>query len=88
MIAGLIKDLSYAYELKNPSYRVEVLQPLLGFSDCALHIANFDLWVIPLGMQTISYNSACITVTKKKAGINLVANITFILLTYNAECIY
>lgn len=43
------------------SYLVEVLQTLLDLSQDRVWDANFDFWVLPLGMQTISHNSARIT---------------------------
>ncbi len=57
----------YAYN--STSYLVEALQPLLDLGQCRVRAANFDLRVLPLGMQTVSYHSARIAVRKKKGGV-------------------
>lgn len=48
------------------SYLVEALQPLLHLSQRRVRTANFDLRVLPLGMQTISYDSASVAVKSKR----------------------
>lgn len=45
-------------------YLVEALQTLLDLSQDRVWDAYFDFWVLPLGVQTISHNSARITETK------------------------
>lgn len=59
------------------SYLVEVLQPFLELSNCRVHAANFDLWVLPLGMQTISDNYTDIA-----GGRNIKSARLLLLLTY------
>lgn len=48
-----------------PSYLVEALQPLFDLSQCRVRAANFDLRVLPLGVQTVSYNSARIAARRR-----------------------
>lgn len=50
---------------KSTPHLVEALQTLLDLSKRRVWDANFDFWVLPLGMQTISHNSGRITETKK-----------------------
>lgn len=47
------------------SYPVEAIQLLLDLGQCRVHSANFDLWVLPLCVQTVSNNSARIAVRKR-----------------------
>lgn len=51
---------------QSSSYLVEAIQPLLDLSHYRVSTANFDLWVLPLCVQTISYNSARVAVTKRR----------------------
>lgn len=48
------------------SYLDEVLQILLDLCQDWVWDTNFDLWVLPLGKQTVSHNSATITVMKRR----------------------
>lgn len=52
------------YLHNSTSYLVEALQTLLDLSQDRVWDAYFDFWVLPLGVQTISHNSARITETK------------------------
>lgn len=54
------------YVYNSTSYLVEALQTLLDRSKGRVWDANFDLWVLPLGVQTISHNSARITEKKER----------------------
>ena len=72
----VISDQRCPHAQQSPSYLDEVLQPLFDLSYCGVHAANFDLWILPLSMQTISNNSACITgrkKTKKRSQISYLA---------------
>lgn len=57
------------YVYNSTSYLVEALQTLLDRSKGRVWDANFDLWVLPLGVQTISHNSARITEKKRDTDI-------------------
>jgi hypothetical protein len=43
------------------AYLVEALQPLLDLSQFGVRAANFDLWVLLLGLETVPHHSACVT---------------------------
>lgn len=62
--------LHYTFVHKSTSYLVEALQTLLDLSKRRVWDANFDFWVLPLGMQTISHNSGRIAEKNKGAEIH------------------
>ena len=53
------------YPCNSSSYLVEALQTLFDLHKGRVWGTNFDFWVLSLGVQTISHNSARVTEKKK-----------------------
>lgn len=43
------------------AYLVEALQPILDLGQFGVRAANFDLWVLLLGLETVPHHFAFIT---------------------------
>lgn len=56
--------------MKSSSYLVEGFKPLLYFGERGVGAPNFDLWILSLRMQAISYHSARITVGGNKGELH------------------
>lgn len=73
------------------SYLDEVFQILLDLSQDRVWGADFDLWVLPLGVKAVSHNFAGITVAKRRElGVRYqrihLSKALFSFLTSNHKC--